>query len=199
MGRLSRGGRVLAGGAVCALLTACGGPSGDVPGGDFAAPPVEPIAVAGLDRCVGLEREGPGDESTDRLPPVDLPCLNEARVVDVSRLAGPAVVNLWASWCGPCRKEMPMLAEAARRNPGVQFLGVNTQDRLEAAADFLARTGVTYPQLVDIDGLVLADTRVPGLPVTLALDTDGRVVDRVIGEISGEELATLLDLLAEQE
>ncbi len=92
-----------------------------------------------------------------------------------------------------------MLADAARRNPDVRFLGINTQDRPEAAADFLARTGVTYPQLVDIDGVVLGDTRVPGLPVTLALDADGRVVDRVIGELSGAELATLLDSLAEQE
>ena len=203
MGRLSRGGRILtgavAGVAAAALLTACGGPSSDAPGEDFAAPPVEPIAVDGLDGCVGLEREGSGDESADRLPGVDLPCLNERRAVDVSQLTGPAVVNLWASWCGPCRKEMPMLAEAARRNPDVRFVGINTQDRPEAAADFLARTGVTYPQLVDIDGVVLADTRVPGLPVTLALDADGRVVDRVIGEISGEELATLLDSLAEQE
>ena len=65
----------------------------------------------------------------------------------------------------------------------------------EAAADFLARTGVTYPQLVDVDGVVLADTRVPGLPVTLALDADGTVLDRVIGEASSEELARLLDSL----
>lgn len=90
-----------------------------------------------------------------------------------------------------------MLAEAARRAAGVQFVGINTQDRPEAAADFLARTGVTYPQLVDIDGVVLADTRVPGLPVTLALDADGKVVDRVIGEISGAELAALIDSLAD--
>lgn len=203
MGRLRRGGRVLtgavAGVAVVALLTACDGPSSDAPGVDFAAPPVEPIAVDGLDRCVELEREGSGDEDADRLPPLELPCLNESRKVDVSRLAGPAVVNLWASWCGPCRKEMPVLAEAARRNPGVRFVGINTQDRPEAAADFLARTGVTYPQLVDIDGLVLADTRVPGLPVTLALDADGRVVERVIGEISEAELSTLLDSLTGQD
>ncbi|WP_041546515.1 MULTISPECIES: TlpA disulfide reductase family protein [unclassified Nocardioides] len=191
-------GRV-AGVAVVALLTACGAPSSDAPGEDFAAPPVEPIAVDGLDRCTGLERDASGDDDADRLPEVDLPCLNESRKVDVSRLDGPAVVNLWASWCGPCRKEMPMLADAARRNPDVRFLGINTQDRPEAAADFLARTGVTYPQLVDIDGVVLGDTRVPGLPVTLALDADGRVVDRVIGELSGAELATLLDSLAEQE
>ncbi|GAW49731.1 TlpA family protein disulfide reductase [Nocardioides sp. PD653-B2] len=187
----------VAGVAMAVLLTACGGPSRDVPGEDFAAPPVEPIAVDGLDRCVGLEREGSVGKDPDRLPPVELPCLNEARPVDASRLAGPAVVNLWASWCGPCRKEMPMLAEAARRNPAVRFLGINTQDRPEAAADFLARTGVTYPQLVDIDGLVLADTRVRGLPVTLALDADGRVVERVIGEISEAELSTLLDSLTE--
>lgn len=153
----------------------------------------------GLDRCVELERGGSGDEGSDRLPSVDLPCLNEDKAVDASRLAGPALVNLWASWCGPCRKEMPVLAEAARRTPDVRFVGINTQDRPEAAADFLAQTGVTYPQLVDIDGLVLADTRVPGLPVTLALDADGRVVERVIGEISEAELSTLLASLRGQD
>ena len=52
---------------------------------------------------------------------------------------------------------------------------------------------------VDVDAVVLGYTRVPGLPVTLALDADGKVVDRVIGEISGAELSTLLDSLAEQE
>lgn len=191
--------RIVAWGLTTALLSGCGAPSSRAPVEEFAAPPVEPIAVAGLDRCVGLEREDSGDESSDRLPEEDLPCLNEARTVDVSQLAGPAVINLWASWCGPCRKEMPMLADAARDNPNVKFIGINTQDRQEAAADLLTRTGVTYPQLVDVDADVLAYTRVPGLPVTLAVDADGIVVDRVIGELSEEELATLLDSLAEQE
>lgn len=92
-----------------------------------------------------------------------------------------------------------MLAQAARRNADVQFVGINTQDRPEAAADLLEEIGVAYPQLVDVDAVVLGYTRVPGLPVTLALDADGRVVDRVVGEISDEELATLLDSLAEPE
>lgn len=203
MRRLSRSGRLLAGalaGVIATvLLTACGGPSSEATDWDFAAPPVEPIKVAGLDRCMGMERDIAGDEGSDRLPEVDLPCFNEARTVDVSRLAGPAVINLWASWCGPCRKEMPMLAKAALANPDVRFVGVNTQDRSEAAADLLARTGVTYPQLVDVDAVVLGHTRVPGLPVTLALDADGAVVDRVIGEISADELAALLDSLTEQQ
>lgn len=82
-----------------------------------------------------------------------------------------------------------MLAEAAERNPDIRVVGINTQDRSEAAADFPASTGVTYPQLVDANGVALADIRVPGLPVTLGLDPDGNVVDRVIGEASTEELA----------
>lgn len=188
---------IVACGLTTVLLSACGAPSSRAPTDDFAAPPVEPISVQGLDGCARLEHEGSTGDDSDRLPQVELPCLNESREVDVSRLAGPAVVNLWASWCGPCRKEMPMLARAARRHPELQFVGINTLDRQEAAADLLTKTGVTYPQLVDVDAVVLHDTRVPGLPVTLAVDVDGRVVDRVIGELSSSELATLLESLSQ--
>lgn len=203
MGRLSRSERLpkrtVVGVSIAVLLTACGGTSNNAPDRDFAAPPFEPIKVPGLEGCVGMERETSVSDSSDRLPKADLPCFNEAGTVDASQLAGPAVINLWASWCGPCRKEMPMLAEAARTNPDVQFVGVNTQDGGENAAELLAKTGVTYPQLVDLDAVVLGYTRVPGLPVTLALDSDGVVVDRVIGEVSKEELATMLDSLTEPE
>lgn len=136
-------------------------------------------------------------EASDRLPSVELPCLNRAQEIDVSRLAGPAVVNLRASWCGPCRKEMPMLARKAERPREVQFVGINTQNRQEAAVDLLTRTGVTYPQLFDVDAVVLGDTRVPGLPVTLTVDADGRIVDKVIGEVSRSELDTLLGPITE--
>lgn len=199
MGRLSRRlrspKRTVAALSVAVLLTACEGTSSDVPDRDFAAPPFEPIKVPGPERCVGMERENSVSDDSDRLPKVDTPCFNEERTVDASQIAGPAVINPWASWCGPCRKEMPMLAEAARSNPDVQFVSVNVQDGGDNAAALLAETGVTYPQLVDDDAVVLRYTRVPGLPVTLALDADGVVVDRVIGEVSEEELATMLDSL----
>ena len=178
------------------LLAGCAPPVDQVPAGKVSE--VEPVAVPGLDGCSGLQlRDVNNLTSSDRLPQLTLPCLTERRPVDVSQLGGkPLVVNLWASWCGPCRSEMPRLAKAAKGTSDVGFLGINTRDDPQAAADFLTSAGATYPQLVDGGGEVLAYTRVPGLPVTLALDAQGRVVGRVIGEISQQELAQLVKSLA---
>jgi cytochrome c biogenesis protein CcmG/thiol:disulfide interchange protein DsbE len=117
--------------------------------------------------------------------------------VDVSALGGkPVVVNLWASWCGPCREEIPRLAQAARETPDVTFVGINTRDDPERASSFLADVDASYPQLVDLDGIVLDSVGVRGLPVTLALDSGGRIVDKVIGGVSDERLTKLLAALS---
>ena len=184
-------------GLVASALVGCGEPATSGADPLAAAPTFAPVAVPGLEGCRGLERNvAAADDDGDRLPALDLPCLTEQRRVDISQLGGaPMVVNLWASWCGPCREEMPRLAEAARETPGVKFVGINTRDDPALAASFLAGTGTRYPQLVDLDGLVLDSTRVPGLPVTLVLDREGRIVDKVIGEVSAAELDTLLATL----
>jgi cytochrome c biogenesis protein CcmG/thiol:disulfide interchange protein DsbE len=129
------------------------------------------------------------------LPPLTLPCLGPGPDVALDRLTGRAtVVNLWATWCGPCREEMPLLQEAyARNGKEVRFLGVDTQDDPEAARWFLDDLGVGYPHVVDADGELLRELGVRGLPVTLALDADGRVVDRVVGQLSESELQRLID------
>jgi thiol-disulfide isomerase/thioredoxin len=77
----------------------------------------------------------------------DFPCLTAGPVVNPARLGGrPVVVNLWATWCEPCRKEMPILQAADERSGArVQFLGVNTKERPEWAAEFLQEVKVTYP------------------------------------------------------
>lgn len=181
--------------AVLVLTAGCAAPSG-APSDGGAPVEVRPVAVPGLRGCAKLEQATalPSDGG-ERLPEVNLPCLTEDRSVDLARLSGgrPLVINLWASWCGPCRDEMPRLVEASRERDDVRFLGINTQDDPEFAAAFLAGTGVRYPQLVDIDGAVLDSTRVPGLPVTLGVDPDGNVVGRVIGEASEKELADLIE------
>ena len=96
----------------------------------------------------------------------------------------PVVVNLWASWCEPCEREMPMLAQAARANPDVQFLGVDTLDAREGAEAFIAEYGVPFPSLFDPDGAIRTDLDSFGLPVTVFFDAEGSQVAKVDGELS---------------
>jgi cytochrome c biogenesis protein CcmG/thiol:disulfide interchange protein DsbE len=131
----------------------------------------------------------------DVLPPLTLPCLGPGPDEALDRLTGrPSLVNLWATWCGPCREEMPLLQDAhTRHGEQVRFLGVDVQDDPEAARWFLAELGIDYPHAVDADGELLRQLGMRGLPVTLALDADGRVVDRAVGQLTSEELQRLID------
>lgn len=126
-------------------------------------------------------------------------------VLDLADLRGSVVViNVWGSWCGPCRVESPILAKVSTRYDarGVDFVGVNVKDNRAAAVAFEHRYGITYPSIEDRDGrAVLALSRyVPAsaVPVTLVLDRDGRVAARVLGAVREATLRALLDaVLAE--
>lgn len=126
-----------------------------------------------------------------QLPAVTLRCLDGRSSLTLDRLpARPYLINLWASWCEPCRREAPRLATAAAAaGPRVQFLGVDTADGRDPALAFVDDFGIAYPQLADPNSDVLHQLPAPGLPVTLAVDASGRVVYRRIGEISAEQLA----------
>lgn len=155
----------------------------------------EPVAVRGVESCAGLPQDSARPAATeDRLPALTLPCLTPGPAVDLSSLGGrPVLINLWATWCGPCRDELPILQAAhLRHGDEVQFLGVDTRDSTDAAAAYLPEVGVTYPQLVDPDGDLLANLRIPGLPVTIVLDADGRIAAKHIGELSSDTLEELL-------
>jgi thiol-disulfide isomerase/thioredoxin len=99
------------------------------------------------------------------------------------------LVNLWASWCAPCREEMPLIEDAyARSGDQIGFLGVNTEDSRSAAVSLLADLDVTFAHVVDQEGRLLTELGLPGLPVTLAVAADGRVIDRQVGQLSGARL-----------
>lgn len=119
------------------------------------------------------------------LPDDVLPCLGQGEPRAVSAGDGrPSVVNLWASWCAPCVREMPLLQQtAARAGDGVRFVGIATQDSRDSAAGLLQATGVTYPSYDDPDGVVRSALRAVGLPVTVVLDARGRQVARKSGEV----------------
>jgi thiol-disulfide isomerase/thioredoxin len=107
------------------------------------------------------------------------------------------VINVWASWCGPCRDELPKLAAADKqlRHEGVQFLGLDERDVTSKARAFVASTGASYPNLVDTNGELLQKLRpLPqaAIPSTLVLDRHGRMAARVIGPITSPELRRIM-------
>lgn len=88
----------------------------------------------------------------------------------------PTVVNLWAQSCAPCVKEMPLLEQAAKDNPHVAILGVDTQDSLERAKQMAVKTGITYPWIQDREGELFYALGGAGMPTTVAVNPDGEVL-----------------------
>ncbi|MBB6175044.1 thiol-disulfide isomerase/thioredoxin [Nocardiopsis mwathae] len=109
------------------------------------------------------------------------------------------VVNFWASWCGPCRSETPVLEEVHSEfaDDGVEFLGVNIKDDKTAAKAFEQSQGVGYPSIYDQPGEVVQAFRetVPpkAIPSTLVIDREGRIAARVIGETDYRQLKGLVE------
>lgn len=110
------------------------------------------------------------------LPDLTLPCFTGGQPFRLAELRGPAIVNLWASWCTPCRDELPALQRYADRAAGrVHVLGVVTGDRPSAAAALADEFGLTFPALDDRDERVRTAIAAAGLPATLFVDRAGQV------------------------
>ncbi len=150
---------------------------------------------AGIEPCPAtVASEPPGDG----LPDVSLPCLGGGPDVALAALRGPLVINVWASWCGPCRDELPVYQRFAEQYVGrVAVLGIDFNDTQPRAALELARdTGVTYPLVADPESAVAGPPPglVPrGLPMVVLVDAEGRVVHREAREIT--DVAELEELV----
>jgi thiol-disulfide isomerase/thioredoxin len=108
----------------------------------------------------------------------------------------PVFLNLWASWCGPCRAEMPDIDAAASRNPDVLFIGVAVQDTMQAARNFADEIGVAYRVGFDESGEVDKGYSPVGLPATFIISSDGQIAERVFGPLTAQEIEEkLADIL----
>lgn len=127
---------------------------------------------------------------------VRLPCFTGGAQVDLAAVRGPAVLNLWGSWCAPCRRELPAFQRlAGRAGDRVHVVGVVTRDDREAARSLAADLGLTFPTLYDPDERLLRGLgRGSVLPVTVLLDAAGRVrhVD-ASGSLDDTALAALVE------
>jgi cytochrome c biogenesis protein CcmG, thiol:disulfide interchange protein DsbE len=106
-------------------------------------------------------------------------------------LGRPILLNFWASWCPPCRAEMPELVEIAQLyEKEMIFIGINvaTQDSLTQSKEFIEKYNVHYTNLIDRNGEVARQYQVPPIPATLVIDKNGKVVFRKIGGMTKAEM-----------
>lgn len=155
------------------------------------------LAVAVLAGC-GLASDA-GAPEAPAAPRFDLTTLAGDRVT-LDDLRGKAVVlNFWASWCVPCRAEMPYFEKTYRayQDRGVVFVGAAVGDDLLSARGFVKELGVTYPVGLDEGGVIARAYQVAGLPSTFFIDRNGGLVRKWPGVISEDQLTALVGQVAE--
>jgi len=139
----------------------------------------------------------PGKKVDVTAPDFTLPVIHGAKAGESIRLSDYAgrvvVLDFWASWCGPCKKQMPILDRVAKEyaDADVTFLGVNTDTEAAPALEFLNANPVSYASVLDLTGEVSRNFGVTGLPTLVIIDAKGKVVHndaRLVGEGSVRDL-----------
>lgn len=132
-------------------------------------------------------------------PDFTLPTLSGGSFTLSKQLGKVVALNVWASWCAPCRKEAPDLEKVWKQSDkkAVQFVGLDTRDSATSAQGFIKTFGITYPQAIDTDGQVqlLFRDSLPAqaIPSTVIVDEQGRVAARILGTATEATLRNVID------
>ncbi len=142
------------------------------------------VLLSGRSNRFGTDRPAPRLPTGVLVPP---------RVTLASLRGKPAAINFWASWCTPCHQEAPDLERAARSLHGsARLVGVAWNDGSGASRSYVSQYHLTFPNLVDPDGVVGNDYGLNGLPTTFILDSQGKIADVLPGPQSAEALLRAL-------
>jgi len=117
-----------------------------------------------------------------------LDCLDGTDGASINGIKGPAIINVWGSWCGPCKEEMPLLRSFYEKAQGkLALIGVDVEEAsIEDGRKFVENNGITWPNLYDADGKSRAYFGM-GVPVTWFIAADGSVAYKHIGVIKSEK------------
>jgi cytochrome c biogenesis protein CcmG, thiol:disulfide interchange protein DsbE len=180
-----------AGLAVVTLMASCtsGGADDETP-----PPAASPTAASVLEPCPEQPKE-PAAGGSD-VPALTFDCPGGG-TLDLTRAPGvPTVVNLWGSWCAPCREELPLMQELADGGVDrIRVLGVISRDGEPQAESFADDAGITFPSAFDGDGELMAELGLNALPYTFFLAADGTLAHSELGPI--DSVAELKGLVAE--
>lgn len=155
-----------------------------------------PLVLALMFWGIACENGQPADTATVDLEYLyardfTLPSLDGSEQVELKQFQGkPVVINFWASWCVPCRAEMPFLEKAWNhyQSQGVVFLGVNIMDEEKNAKEFLEFIDISFINLWDPAAEMAEAFSIEGLPTTLFIDREGKIARRHDGSFIGETL-----------
>ncbi len=149
------------------LLAGCGKETAALPGDGLVVD------------CTSIQTVATSNESTV------LPCLDGSTDVDLGQIKGPALVNVWGSWCEPCKQEMPIFVDFyTRHGQSVSLIGIDVEESdIEDGRAFVKQYGMKWPNLYDAQGITRA-TLGMGVPITLFIDAQGEIVYRKIGVVA---------------
>lgn len=171
---------------VVAVAAGCSTAAAPAPIGVFSATAAPKVTISPAGCSTIPVRRSP---AAGGVPDVTLNCLGPGPGLSLAYLRGPALVNIWGSWCQPCVDELPILAAFAAADPQVAVVGVDIGDKKSApAVAELSVAGVRYPNLVDLPGRVRA-AGAGTIPTTYFVDEAGRIVYRHVDRY--HDLATL--------
>jgi thiol-disulfide isomerase/thioredoxin len=165
--------------AALLLLSGCGNSGTQTAGEDFIAGNGQTSYIAPADRVAAPELSG-------------MTLLGSKYTLPKNQMA---VINVWASWCSPCRAEEPSLAAMAQKYPEINFLGILTRDNPVNAEAFVRKNKTPYPTLIDDSVLIGFSKSLPAnaIPTTLVLDKQGLVSGRISGVITIASLTELIE------
>jgi cytochrome c biogenesis protein CcmG/thiol:disulfide interchange protein DsbE len=156
-------------------------------------------AVAALIAIVLLSGTSSQSGTGTQAPELPTRVLVPPQVTLASLRGKPAAINFWASWCAPCKKEAPDLERVAGLLRGrARLVGVNWTDATGAARSYVDQYHLTFPNLIDPDGVAGNAYGLRGLPTTFILDSQGKITDVLQGPQSAESLMQALRLASDQ-